>query len=166
MIKFWRKGMTMFGMVLLSLVGMKTSTLANPSSLPSAEIQIGQEECTEPEDYARVVTESDPVNVRSRPDGNVIGNIPKGWAVVVQGKDPTGQWTRVTSHFGDIGNYGFAEAPNFRSGWVSTRFLRPLGRFCSKPLSSVKMLSQLFAQETILVQEDWTQRGDRLHRLN
>ncbi|NEO28369.1 MAG: hypothetical protein F6K03_16185 [Kamptonema sp. SIO4C4] len=137
----------------LSLLGLKSAN-ANPP-------QVSQVDCTNPQDYARVITDEDPLNVRRSPDGDIIGSIPKGWAVVVQGKDATGEWTRVTSHFGEIGNFGFASAENFRSGWVATRFLRPMGRYCMKPAALLRVTSELFARRPVVVNEDWTQRGDR-----
>jgi hypothetical protein len=149
-------------MMVLSLLGFKTATATTPESgLSQGDTLLSQQNCPDPQQYARVITETDPLSVRSTPNGDTIGSIPKGWAVVVNGKDSTGNWTHITSHFGNIGSFGFGNAPNFRDGWVSTRFLRPLGRYCYKPTALLKIPSLLFGGSLVTVQEDWTQRGDR-----
>ncbi|MBP0020584.1 MAG: SH3 domain-containing protein [Cyanobacteria bacterium SBLK] len=125
---------------------------------------LSQQNCPDPQHYGRVITTSDPLSVRSTPKGEVIGSIPQGWAVVTNGKDSTGDWTHVTSHFGNVGDFGFASAPKFREGWVSTRFLRPLGRYCYKPIALLKLPGLLFSGSSMTVREDWTQRGDRFSR--
>ena len=143
----------------LSLLGLKTATATTPrSELSRGDALLSQQSCPDPEHYARVITETDPLSVRSTPNGDTIGSIPKGWAVVVNGKDSTGNWSHVTSHFSNV---GFVSAPNFRAGWVSTRFLRPLGRYCYKPTALLKIPSLLFGGSSVTVHEDWTQRGDR-----
>lgn len=146
-------------LAILSLLGNKTATALSGSS-SHRDRYLSQQNCSDPQDYGRVITTSDPLSVRSTPNGDVIGSIPQGWAVVTNGKDSTGDWTHVTSHFG-IGDFGFASAPSFRKGWVSTRFLRPLGRYCYKPTALLKLPGLLFGGSPVTVQENWTQRGDR-----
>jgi hypothetical protein len=81
-------------------------------------------------------------------------------------KDATGRWTNIISHFiDDVGPVGFANAPRFRNGWVSTSFLRALGRFCDKPMELMRSdLNTLSGTKKILVNEDWVQMGDRISR--
>jgi hypothetical protein len=165
--KVGKQAIAAIALTVLSLLGLKTATAATSSeSLDRADLRLSQQNCPDPEYYARVITDTDPLSVRSTPNGQAIGAIPKGWAVVTNGKDSTGDWTHITSHFGDIGSYGFGNAPNFREGWVSTRFLRPLGRYCYKPISLLNIPSRLFGGSSVVVHEDWTQRGDRFSRQN
>jgi hypothetical protein len=118
--------------------------------------------------YARVTTQGDDLRVRATPNGDVIGSIPNGWEVIVQERDTTGNWARVTSHYGErFGNDGpaFGSAPNFRNGWVSTDFLTDLGFSCDKPFNLRSLLQPaLFGQRQVVVGEDWLSRGDRLAR--
>ncbi|WP_204105670.1 MULTISPECIES: hypothetical protein [Spirulina sp. CCY15215] len=163
--KVGEQAIATIALTILSLLGLKTAIAATHSeSIDRGDLRLSQQNCPDPEYYARVITETDPLSVRSTPNGSTIGAIPKGWAIVTNGKDSTGEWTHVTSHFGDIGSYGFADAPNFRQGWVSTRFLRPLGRYCYKPTALLKIPSLLFGGSSVVVHEDWNQRGDRLSR--
>jgi hypothetical protein len=112
--------------------------------------------------YARVVTESTPLRIRATPNGRVIGAVPRGWAVVVVAQDSTGQWTKITSHFGDVGEMGFGSAPNFRDGWVATRFLSNLGQFCEKPMAMGVAPLMAVQTQTEVNPVDWLQLGDRI----
>ncbi|MBD1909054.1 MULTISPECIES: pre-peptidase C-terminal domain-containing protein [unclassified Leptolyngbya] len=114
--------------------------------------------------YARVTTrDGDNVRVRATPNGRVIGSIPSGWEVIVQERDSTGNWTRVTSHYGEGDINVFVSAPNFENGWVSTAFLTDLGYSCDKPSAPWSLLQpQLFGQRDAVVGEDWIARGDRI----
>lgn len=116
-----------------------------------------------PQPYARVVTQRDPLVVRSSPNGRIIGSIPKGWAVVTVRKDSTGRWVRVTSHYGDIQGLAFGSAPDFASGWVSAKFLKNIGTHCEKPMATSSLLQpELFGQRETVVQADWVELGDRI----
>ena len=113
--------------------------------------------------YARVVTQRDPLLVRATPGGSIIGAIPKGWAVVTLERNSNGQWTRITSHFGNIDDYPFGSAPHFRDGWVATRYLDELGEFCEKPMAMVEGALVVHGQtQQYLANEDWLQLGDRI----
>ncbi|MEM9540838.1 MAG: hypothetical protein AAGA60_15195 [Cyanobacteria bacterium P01_E01_bin.42] len=158
--KIGKQAIAVITFVILSLFGSK-ATLASSESA-NRDRYLSQQSCPRPRHYARVITTDDPLSVRSTPNGDPIGSIPQGWAVVTNGKDSTGDWTHVTSHHGS-GDY-FVNAPRFRTGWVSTRFLRPLGRYCYKPTALLKLPGLLFGGSFVTVQEDWTQRGDRLSR--
>ncbi len=155
-----KRAIAAIALAFLSLLGWKTAATASESPA-NREIHLSQQTCPNPQFYARVITDADPLSVRSTPNGGVIDSIPQGWAVVTNGKDSTGNWTHITNHFGNIGLFGFASAPNFREGWVSTRFLRPLGRYCYKPTAFLKFPSLLFGGSPAMVGEDWLQRGDR-----
>jgi len=155
----WKRAIAAIFVTLLSWLGIQAQSGAAQTSQPETAAETLAQSCSDPQDYARVTTESTPLNVRSKPGGAVIGAIPRNWAVIVQGKDSTGRWTRVTSHFGDIGEYGFASAPNFRTGWVATRYLRPLGKFCQKP-EPVGNLEQ--SNPNAL--NDWNLLGDAIAR--
>jgi hypothetical protein len=140
----------------------QTSSTPNPS--PSS--------CDVPSfagNYAQVRTQdSDPLRVRSAPNGTVIGSIPSGWQVRTYETDATGNWTRVGSHFGPEadrmgGEYNFGNAPYFRPGWVATRYLVDLGFHCEKPAwERSLLLPLLFGQQKVTVGEDWVAMGDRL----
>lgn len=173
----WKKVVAFITLTLLSLIGVKTTlatTTTPEATQPEAlsatfnpnETLLGQScpygDSRSP--YARVTTrQRDPLNIRSTPNGRVIGSVPSGWAVVVGRKDQTGRWTYL-----DYGTYyrypSYVSAPTLRSGWVSTAFLKPLGQLCEKPGREVSMnLSALLGNET-LVHEDSLQIGDRISR--
>lgn len=141
---------------------------AQPDATASFLAQTDPLVCTyewqEPQAYARVVTQTDPLRIRATPGGRIIGAVPKDWAVVVLEVNDTGEWTKITSHFGDLGNVGFASASSFRDGWVASRYLNALGEFCEKPpleISTIQGLLGAEAQHDTL-QEDWLQMGDRI----
>jgi hypothetical protein len=137
LLKQWKGVVVALVGVLLALAGIKPAP-ATPPTEP--EPTLAQAACPSEwqtrQHYARVITERDPLRIRATPNGRAIGSVPKGWAVVVLERDPSGQWTRITSHFGEYTNDAeFASAPYFRDGWVATRFLRDLGEFCEKPMA-------------------------------
>lgn len=149
--------------VLLSVFGLKPAPAV---ALPDVDTpqSLAQANCSET--YARVITERDPLRIRATPNGRVIGAVPSGWAVVVLERDPSGQWTRITSHFGEYtDDVLMISAPDFRNGWVSTRFLRNLGDFCGKPMS-MDLLSPLVSAATGSHQADWLALGDELAQVS
>lgn len=162
----------------LSLIGVRaaeaTTRLLEVEAIAADQPMIAQSgpvctyEWQEVQFYARIATEEDPLRVRSTPGGQVIGAIPKGWAVVVVDLDETGDWTKVTSHFGDVfGDVysgGFATAPDFRTGWVATRYLENLGEFCEKPMNLTLQPLSHTAIAAAPSQEDWLELGDRIAR--
>lgn len=117
-----------------------------------------------PQYYSRIQTnQGDPLRVRATPAGRVIGSIPDGWAVVVLEWTRNGVWARVTSHFGNVGPYGFASAEYFREGWVSAAYLKDLGRFCDKPAAVAQLVQpEVFGAQPVEVQGDWLALGDAL----
>ncbi|MEM9502360.1 MAG: SH3 domain-containing protein [Cyanobacteria bacterium P01_E01_bin.43] len=164
--------------IIFSLVGIKsvsahtgqfsdtseTSSVTNEAAIAQAEPPVCQYEWQESQAYARIITQEDPLRIRATPGGRVIGAVPKGWAVVVLEVNNTGDWTKITSHFGDPGEFGFASAPSFREGWVASRYLAALGDFCEKPsldMAAVQLVTGPDAQQ-YTVQEDWLQMGDRI----
>lgn len=154
--------------VLLSVLGLKPApTVALPdvdAPQPLAQAACPDEWQTR-QPYARVITERDPLRIRATPNGQVIGSVPKGWAVVVLERDASGQWTRITSHFGQYTNDAeFASAPYFRDGWVSSQFLRPLGDFCEKPMAMG--VAPLVSQMTSTPQADWLALGDEIAQMS
>jgi hypothetical protein len=86
--------------------------------------------------WAQVSTRSGSLNIRSAPNGRVIGRIPSGWQVIVGRYDTSKRWAYIYSKYGDTGyTYAFMSAPGFRrAGWVSVDYLVPLGQSCAKPL--------------------------------
>ncbi len=180
----WKRALTSITLTLLSLIGVKTvsATTTTPKATQPEELGItssfnnsetllaqtcsNQTRHKSPRPYSRVTTQGGTVNVRSGPNGRVIGSIPNGWQVITVRKDATGRWTNIISHFiDDVGPVGFANAPRFRNGWVSTSFLRALGRFCDKPMELMRSdLNTLSGTKKILVNEDWMQMGDRISR--
>ncbi|MEB3225268.1 MAG: SH3 domain-containing protein [Synechococcus sp.] len=117
----------------------------------------------QPQRYAKVITQSTNLRIRSTPGGRVIGSIPKGWNVVVLGKSANGAWTRITSHFGAPSYYTFYSAPDFREGWVSSQYLQDLGSFCDKPMAAITTsLSAAAHGSEYAVQEDWLAIADRI----
>jgi hypothetical protein len=117
-----------------------------------------------PKYYSRITTKNnDPLRVRSKPGGTVIGAIPNGWAVVILEWSRNGVWAKVTSHHGDVGSYAFGSAPDFREGWIAAGYLEDLGRFCQKPESVAQLVQpQLFGAQPVEVQSDWLAMGDAL----
>lgn len=155
--------------LVMLLLGMKTA-LATPRS-EQAKL-IAQKTCQygQPaKPYVRVVTQGDALRVRESPNGTIIGSIPNGWAVVEAKRDRTGQWVRVTTHYVDVGEFdeiNYASAPNFKTGWVAARFVKKIGTFCDKPQSTGQVQRlDLVADQEVLMQEDWTDLGDRIARL-
>ncbi|MEM0978847.1 MAG: SH3 domain-containing protein [Cyanobacteria bacterium P01_H01_bin.58] len=164
--------------ILLSMVGIKSVSAQTPGGnasaaqpqpttavMAQAEPLVCTYEWQEPQSYARVVTQEDPLRVRATPGGEAIGAIPKDWAVVVLEVDETGEWTKVTSHFGYTGYVGFfGSAPYFQEGWVASRFLKAIGEFCEKPPLEISAISQLsgHSAQPYTLQEDWLQIGDRI----
>ena len=142
-----------------------SSSIKQTGEGPESDELVCAFEWQEPQPYARVITERDDLRIRAMPGGEVIGAVPKGWAVVVLGTDPTGRWTEITSHFGDGESIGFGSAPAFRNGWVATRYLEDLGEFCNKPMATmgVQLLASANAQQ-YLAHEDWLHIGDRIVR--
>lgn len=118
--------------------------------------------------YARVSTETDPLLIRSAPNGRIIGAVPKGWLVVIGERDPSGRWARIGNSWSHWDSHlvagPTAGAPDFVVGWVSTDYLVNLGEFCEKPaqVSQVQPWSTALGQQALLVQEDWLALGDRL----
>ena len=107
--------------------------------------------------YARVVTSSTDLRIRSAPGGRIIGSVPKGWNVVVAERNSSGTWTRISN------GYPLASAPNLRNGWVATRFLRDLGMLCQKPMAAVT--APLVAADNAnqyTAQEDWSEIAERI----
>lgn len=165
--------------LLLSLVGVKTAQAASPAEATqpdaaSAWLAPRSQEsdyyaltCAndweEPQFYARVITEYNDLRIRSAPGGRVIGSVPKDWLVVVLQTDATGQWTEITSHYGD--GVFYWSAPDLTRGWVASRFLEDMGEFCTKPTAAVgvQILATATAQQ-YLAHEDWLQVGDRIAR--
>ncbi len=171
----WKSAIAFITLTFLSLIGVKTAsattvtadttqpeTQSSTPFLNPGETLLAQS-CPRgatKSPYARVTTQQGAsLNIRSSPNGRIIGAVPNGWAVVPGRKDPTGRWTYL--------NYGtndrYNSAPRLRSGWVSTAFLRQLGSFCEKPVSMMRSnLKALSGTKQVLVHEDWVQMGDRI----
>jgi hypothetical protein len=167
-LKVWKQIALFVSLTLLSLLGIKT-TLATPSqtTLQAQNCPYG----AQPRPFAQVVTETDPLTIRSSPDGPVIGLVPKGWQVVTGDRDATGKWVKIGSeyssssqnlHGGSRGN-GFANAPEFTVGWVNKAYLKPLGNFCEKPLKIQRNnLRGLSGDRQVVIHEDWLQIAERI----
>lgn len=165
----WKKAVT-FITLMLSLCGFKSTFATAATSEESNRIlaqsyPYGDKRLP----YAKVRTkQGDPLNVRSRPNGRIIGKIPDGWAVVTVRKDSTGKWVRITTHYGDVSEFediNYASAPSFRTGWVSADYLKQLGRFCEKPVSFMRSnMNGLFANKQVMINEDWLEIGDRISK--
>lgn len=176
----WKQALALITFMFLSFLGVKVSAnttlnqeaaqeqknLSN-SLLDNQKTLLAQgcpsdSDHNSPRPYAQVFTKSGTLSIRSAPNGRIIGAIPSGWQVVTVKKDTTGRWTYITGSGNE--RYGFANAPDFRrDGWVSTAYLRRLGRFCNKPNSlRSNELNTLSAEKKILVNEDWVLRGDRI----
>jgi hypothetical protein len=179
----WKEAFTLITAMFLSVIGVKTAfattkiskaTVAEKPSLTppqsNGETQLAQACPNEshhqsPRPYARVTTQGDPLNIRSSPNGRIIGSVPNRWEVVTLNRDATGKWTRITSHFGDVAPIGFASARRFSEGWVSTAHLKNLGRFCDKPMNLMRSeLKTLSETKKLLIHEDWVEMGDRISR--
>ncbi len=161
-LKQWKGAVVALVGVLLSFAGIKPAPAA---PLAEPEPTLAQAACPNEwqtrQRYARVMTERDPLRIRATPNGRVIGSVPKGWAVVVLERDPSGQWTKITSHFGEYTDTaGFGSAPYFRTGWVSSRFLRDLGEFCEKPMAMG--VAPLVASASTAPAADWLALGDEI----
>ncbi len=139
--------------------GLKIAQSSNINST-----QIAQAACNNPSAYGKVTKERG-LEVYSRPNGGIVGSIPKDWVVIAVRKDATGRWTRITSHFGDsVGTHArFGSAPLFRSGWVVSSSLENLGFHCQKPVSSLSInLQANQVGRSLKVQENWLSMGDRI----
>lgn len=160
----WRGALTALLGLLLSFVGIRPAPAVPPTN-PDSSSPLAQAACPESwqtrKTYARVITAGDPLRIRATPNGRPIGSVPRGWTVVVQGRDASGQWTKITSHFGDV-SIGFASAPDLRAGWVATRFLRTLGDFCEKPMAMGLMGSPTALATPAAA--DWLTLGDEIAR--
>jgi len=177
-----------FGIIALTslyLISAKNSSatskivldLENLTLLPlenqNDNLQITQncEEGKKSQQYVQVITlQGESLEVRSSPDGRVIGAIPSGWNVISLRQDATGRWTQIADHHtvlygGNLfeGATYFRSAPLFRKGWLKSSSLKNVGQHCDKPVS----LQSLYPQRTqmglaIPVNEDWLQLGDRI----
>lgn len=168
-----KKAIALFASVLTGILGCKIAPVSALSSevrpvdrVAPAGNQLAQA-CPQPDQtrdsYAEVTTiEGDALNIRSSPNGPVIGAVPDGWQVVTLGQDSSGNWVRITSHFGDVGEFGFASAPYFRDGWVSAAFLRNLGRFCDKPFNLQQQNQSAVFDNRVVEQQDWLQIADAI----
>ncbi len=161
MIRSLTHWLTYLTVVLLSAAGWHA---ANAQPQLSEDCADGQRKLF----YARVDTETDPLLIRSAPNGRIIGAVPKGWEVVVSERDPSGLWARIGNHWSHWDNQlsggSMGGAPDFTIGWVSTEYLTNLGEFCEKPsmTSRLEPLDTTSGQQNLLVQEDWLALGDRL----
>lgn len=168
---------------LCSLIGIEYKSLAtfkSPTSNNNQQDLLIAQSCrflsplSSPRPFAEIVTQGNPLNIRSVPNGKVIGKIPNGWQVITLKTDATGQWTYITNQYANWygGSVRFTSAPNFtRSGWVKTANLKHLGKFCDKPLKlnqgnllplKQEQANQLAEQKTVLLNEEWLQLGDRI----
>lgn len=179
----WKKALAFITLILLSVMGVKTTSaytktatatqeeeISPPTSRKNGETLLSQR-CPESyqrfKTYGRVITRAgNTLNIRSKPNGKIIGEVPSGWTVVLGGMDATRRWVRITSHQGERGELSYASAPKFRrGGWVAREFMRPLGRFCQKPIAMMRLdMNALSGEKKILVNEDWTQLGDRISK--
>ncbi|MDF0556561.1 hypothetical protein [Kamptonema sp. UHCC 0994] len=173
-LKVWKQIVLFVSLTLLFLLGVKTTTAApSQTTLQAQNCSYGNK----PRPFAQVVTETDPLTIRSSPDGPVIGLVPKGWQVVTGDRDATGQWVKIGGEYSpspqnlDAGSrrrgWGFVSAPDFRVGWVNRAYLKPLGNFCEKPLKIQRRELQGLSQERqVLIHEDWLQIADRIASQN
>jgi hypothetical protein len=171
LLKIWKQIALFVSLTLLSLLGIKT-TSATPSqtTLQAQNCPYGGK----PRPFAQVVTETDPLTIRSSPDGPVIGLVPKGWQVVTGDRDATGKWVKIGSEYSSSpqnldgggsrrGGGAFASAPEFRVGWVNRAYLKPLGNFCEKPLKIQRNnLRGLSGDRQVVIHEDWLQIAERI----
>ena len=170
LLKVWKKIALLVSLTLLSLLGVKTAS-ATPSqtTLQAQNCPYGGK----PRPFAQVVTEKDPLTIRSAPNGPVIGLVPKGWQVVMGDRDATGEWVKIGSEYSSStqnldggnrrGGMAFANAPDFTVGWVNKDYLKPLGNACEKPLKIQRNnLRGLSGDKQIVIHEDWLQIADRI----
>lgn len=117
-----------------------------------------------PVPYVRINTAGSPLQVRATPAGKPIGLIPNGWSVKVLEWSRNGYWVKVTSQYGDARySVAFANAPDFREGWVSAGHVKDLSRSCDKPSATAQLLQpELFGARPVEVQSDWLAMGDAL----
>ncbi len=166
-LKSWKQIALFVSLTLLSLLGIKTAS-ATPS-----ETTLKAQTCSygKPRPFAQVVTQRDPLTIRSSPNGPVIGLVPKGWQVVTGDRDATGKWVKIGSEYssssqnlrGGGGGFGFANAPEFTMGWVNRDYLKPLGNACEKPLKIQRNnLRGLSGDRQIVIHEDWLQIAERI----
>jgi hypothetical protein len=158
----WKQPFTLFLTGILASLG-QTAQATEPAD-QLAQVVRGCQYGDFPNYYSRVTTnKGDPLRIRNTPAGKTIGSVPNGWAVVVLEWSRNGVWARITSHFGDVGEFPFASAESFRDGWVAAAYLKDLGRFCDKP-EAVGQLVQpaVFGEQPIEVQGDWLALGDAL----
>lgn len=150
-------------LIVLSVLGIKTEIATATSQIEQQTVNnetiIGQA-CPyggKRFRYGRVATQDgDDLYIRSRPNGKVIGAVPFGWAVVTVKRDSTQKWVYIDE-------YSSASAPALRSGWVAAKYIKPLGRFCEKPVSLTRTnINGLFANKQVVVHENWVQIGDRI----
>lgn len=166
-IRSWKHPFSIFASIIFSLLGLESgaaiATLAERSYPVAQTCPYGEQ----PKSYSRIVTQQgDPINVRSQPNGPVIGSIPSGWAIVPVKTDASGNWVKVNHHFGNF-DVAFGSAPNFRIGWVAARYLKYLGKFCEKPQNQMSLLRlNLFDKHEIQIQSNWIKMGDRITRVN
>ncbi|MBE9092793.1 hypothetical protein [Tychonema sp. LEGE 07203] len=168
-LKVWKKIALFVSLMLLSLLGVKTAASANlsPTTLQAQNCPYGGK----PRPFARVVTQKDPLVIRSSPNGRVIGLVPKGWQVVMGDRDATGKWVKIGSHFSssaaNLDEGRFMSAPDFRVGWVFKSYLKPLGNSCEKPLNIQRgELPKLSGDRQVSIHEDWLQIGDKIANLD
>ncbi|MEG3841497.1 hypothetical protein [Microcoleus sp. herbarium14] len=171
-LKSWKQITLFVTLTLLSLLGIKTA-----SATPSETTTLQAQTCPyggKPRPFAQVVTEKDPLTIRSSPNGRVIGLVPRGWQVVTGDRDATGKWVKIGSEYSyssqnlniassSRGGDGFANAPEFRVGWVNRDYLKPLGNFCEKPLKIQRNnLRGLSEDRQVVIHEDWLQIAERI----
>lgn len=169
LLKNWQKIALFVSLTLLSLLGIKTAS-ATPSqtTLKAQTCRYGK-----PRPFAQVVTERDPLTIRSSPNGPVIGLVPRGWQVVTGDRDATGKWVKIGSEYSDSSQNldggssrrgrAFASAPEFRVGWVNRDYLKPLGNACEKPLKIQRNnLRGLSGDRQVVIHEDWLQIAERI----
>lgn len=167
--KTWKSVLSFVILVILSVVSNKPNpatakTLKVPQTNTASSETLLAQACPYNNPrlrYGRVATQDgDDLYIRSRPKGKVIGAVPFGWAVVTVKRDATNQWIYIDEQ------YPYNSAPALTRGWVSAKFIKPLGRFCEKPTAFIRTnMNGLFASSQVLVNEHWVQMGDRLASL-
>jgi hypothetical protein len=164
-VRAWEKKLSLLLLAFLQLIIISRRVFANSVLEGGNNVLLSgtaKQDCENPQRYFRGISQAS-IDVYSNPNGRAIGLIPSGWAVIVVGRDSSGRWARITSHFGDdVGTHSrFISAPLFRPGWVISSSLEDLGLHCEKPISSISI--NLQAKSNFLqVQEDWLQLGDRI----
>lgn len=165
-ISIGRSILSFIALVILSVLGIKTEfakatnqieqqTVNNKARILAQTCPYGGNRLR----YGRVATQDgDDLYIRSRPNGTVIGAVPFGWAVVTVKRDSSQQWIYIDE-------YPAVSAPALRSGWVAAKYIKPLGRFCEKPVSFLRTnMNGLFASNSVVVNENWVQIGDRISK--